>query len=1118
MKRIYLNTGDTLELNNRNYTVGSVIGDGATCVVYSAKYKDKMGFAHSVNIKECYPYNANISRVGTLLNWASDEEKNEHLKKFVNTYEKLMKWQDANEIINVFDICEQNNSVYLVMEPNKKSVTFDKYKPESLGEILSSIKRLSAYVGDYHNKGFLHLDIKPSNFLIVPGETDRITLFDLDTVTAILDIETGEYKYVSYSDSWAAPEQKQGKIHKLCPATDIYAIGAVLFEKIMGRQVNNDDIGYFAEWSFDGQLFENVNPKIKRLLTNIFKKTLAASVKRRYQTTDTLIKDLNHAIKIAQDEVYLKGDDICCSGCFIGREDELKQIKKSFDNKKKAVFLHGFGGIGKTEIARKFAELYKKDYDVILFVKYDNNSTLQEKLDEIDIVNFDGELSEKRNKLRSLLDDKTLVIVDNFDVEIGVDNGLKYLFDTKAHILVSTRTDFSSVYNGDKYTQIEIKELAGNELEQVFLRNAKIEYLSYADKDFLYKIFKLIENHTYATELLAKQMYYSGWSLEMLYNKVKSGFSALAKAERVVANKDEDTQKDNSLNILRTVFSLSNLTNGQKQVLMNLYLLRFMDISDFTYTKYTLENSIKRDALNDLVEIGLLKYDRVYYTLHPLVEELVAYDLQPNLENCVGVYSIVNSKIFNTINYDRYDEADEFEFDANCEFLCAFFNYVDLKVSDNRILLIRWLLELYKNENITVRFFDYSFPIIYKKLLQSIENDAISDVEKSDIFFVLVNAWLTEFYMIYGGDSETREALEMLREEKITYYYKLALDNCLILEDNLKSIHIDRLVKTIIDFSIGLASSSLPIYIIEDLYSRFPKYFEDVSVSDRSKMGLKLSETELEELKREEQELPDVFKPGYTNEKIDMERYVKNSFNKSDNKIAYITDIINNKNYSPMYRAELLWYCTNSVFESFHLGFDVNNIDKFDWNTFGKILEIEEEFLISDVCTADANGDDDWIYYLDDNTVNQIIVNAAICDYDCFEENIDILLNDIGRKASWFIEKQSCWSRFLKLRDHVNFSLDKVNNALEVIKKSHLMLPVLIRFIEGWENYARRINDYSERDFFSLYKAVAECAELASVEKDIDPKYIMDFHKIEYYYRDKMDSIAGIDYSLKFED
>ena len=697
MQRTYLENGNILELNNKVYTVKSVLGDGATCVVYSAEYKDNSGYSHKVNIKECYPYNAIVSRDGSLLNWELSDEKEQSLKAFETTYKKLNMWQEEITNVSVYDICDANNTKYIIMEHSKSCVTFDKDKPESLSDILNTVKLLAHYVGKYHQNGYLHLDIKPSNFLVYPRPSDHIVLFDLDTVTAISDIESGKCMYAAYSDGWAAPEQKQGKIHKFCPATDIYAIGAVLFEKIMGRQVNNDDIGYFAEWDFEGELFENVNPKIKRLLANIFKKTLAASVKRRYQTTEALIKDLDKAIKIAESEVYLKGDDIYCSGYFVGREEELKKIKDSFDSKKKAVFLHGFGGIGKTEIARKYAELYKKDYDVVIFVKYDNNSTLQDKLDEIDIVNFEGEVVGKRKKLRSLLDDKTLVIVDNFDVEIGADNGLKVLFDTKAHILVSTRTDFSSVYNGDKYTQIEITELASNELEQVFLSNAKIERIKENERDILPKIFELIQNHTYATELLAKQMYYSGWSLGTLYDKVKSGFVSLESAEKIVINKDEDTIKDNSLNILRAVYRVSDLTEGQKQVLRNMSLLSFINI-----TKKAFSDITECEDLNDfntLVEIGYIQTNQGYYFLHTLMKEIAVFELKPNLFKCREVLHKNTSKFIGWFRGASIkNEADKAEALYRAWFLSAFFRNVDLSDEIIFCMFLGWLELVIKSD------------------------------------------------------------------------------------------------------------------------------------------------------------------------------------------------------------------------------------------------------------------------------------------------------------------------------------------------------------------------------------------------------------------------------------
>ena len=727
MQRIYLKSGDNLELNNKLYTIKSVIGDGATCAVYSAEYKDSNGYLYHVNIKECYPYNASISREGTILKWELDDEKEKHLKVFDSTYKKLNEWQEGIANVSVYDICDANNTKYIIMEHNKGCVTFDKDKPETLSDILKTGKLLAHYVKNYHQNGYLHLDIKPSNFLVYPRPSEHIVLFDLDTVTAISDIETGKCRYASYSDGWAAPEQKQGKINKLCRATDIYAIGAVLFEKIMGRQVDNDDIGYFAEWSFDGELFENVNPKIKRLLSNIFKKTLAASIKRRYQYADALIKDLDKAIKIADSKVYLKGDDICCSGCFIGREEELKKIKDSFDSKKKAVFLHGFGGIGKTEIARKYAELYKKEYDVVLFVKYDSNSSLQEKIDEIEIINFEGDSAEHRKKLRSLLDDKTLVIIDNFDVEIGVDNGLKSLFDTKAHVLISTRTDFSSAYSGDKYTQIEITELAINELEQVFFNNARIDNLTDSDKEILYKIFKLIENHTYATELLAKQLYYSGWSIETLYSKIRSGFASLECVEKIVTNKDNDTKKDNTLNILRAVYHISDLTEGQKQVLMNMSLLSFVNLTKDAYTELTYS-----DTLNDfkvLVEIGYIQSSQKFYYIHSLIKKMVFVELLPEWNNCSEVYHSVAEYIDWFGEASNRNEADKAEALQRADFLSKFFRSIDLNDSNNFGLVIFWLKNIINSNFIIagqkwkkIRFDDL-LAMISKKTFSAFEDN-----------------------------------------------------------------------------------------------------------------------------------------------------------------------------------------------------------------------------------------------------------------------------------------------------------------------------------------------------------------------------------------------------------
>ena len=80
------------------------------------------------------------------------------------------------------------------------------------------------------------------------------------------------------------------------------------------------------------------------------------------------------------------------------------------------------------------------------------------------------------------------------------------------------------------------------------------------------------------------------------------------------------------------------------------------------------------------------------------------------------------------------------------------------------------------------------------------------------------------------------------------------------------------------------------------------------------------------------------------------------------------------------------------------------------------------------------------------------------------------------------------------------------------------MLPYLIRISDGWNEYAKKTDQHDERDFFPLYKSIAECAESASCESVEVSAYVADFTAIELCYRDKMDTIAGVDFTLKVEE
>jgi serine/threonine protein kinase/tetratricopeptide (TPR) repeat protein len=132
---------------------------------------------------------------------------------------------------------DESGAVFVVM-PFIHGVGLREYAAESpMAEAVDAIVELCGIVGDLHEAGFLHLDIKPANVRVTP--TGRVRLLDLGI--AMRRGEAGRIRREPRSAAtaaYAAPEQAEA-MHRpeirLDVAADVYALGVTLCELVSGR-------------------------------------------------------------------------------------------------------------------------------------------------------------------------------------------------------------------------------------------------------------------------------------------------------------------------------------------------------------------------------------------------------------------------------------------------------------------------------------------------------------------------------------------------------------------------------------------------------------------------------------------------------------------------------------------------------------------------------------------------------------------------------------------------------------------------------------------------------------------------------------------------------------------
>jgi serine/threonine-protein kinase len=277
------------------YELLDEIGRGGMGVVYKARQKD---LDRVVAVK--------MILAGSL---ASPDQ----VDRFVVEARAMARLHHA-QVVRVFETGEFHGHHYLVMEhlpgPSLAGVlSSGRLTFETAASHVAQVARAVAYL---HAQGIVHRDLKPSNILLDEQGRPCVTDFGLVKMITVGGKATATGTILG-TPAYMAPEQAAGNLGTVGPQSDVYSLGAILYELLTGRAPIQEQTPLDALV----QVLEGepprpraINPQIPRDLELICLKCLEKAPDARYASAAAVADDLDR---------FLKGEEVSARRVGLGQ-------------------------------------------------------------------------------------------------------------------------------------------------------------------------------------------------------------------------------------------------------------------------------------------------------------------------------------------------------------------------------------------------------------------------------------------------------------------------------------------------------------------------------------------------------------------------------------------------------------------------------------------------------------------------------------------------------------------------------------------------------------------------------------------------------------------------------
>ena len=163
-------------------------------------------------------------------------EQREKFKKEARRIRQL----NNPHIVRVHDLFEENGTAYYVMDYVDGENLSDRLKrtdkPMTEDEVNQLLPQILDALKSIHDAGIWHLDLKPANIMV--DKTDNVKLIDFGASKQLNAQKGGATTStaISYTNGYAPREQMEQNYDKFGPWTDIYALGATLYNLLTNKR------------------------------------------------------------------------------------------------------------------------------------------------------------------------------------------------------------------------------------------------------------------------------------------------------------------------------------------------------------------------------------------------------------------------------------------------------------------------------------------------------------------------------------------------------------------------------------------------------------------------------------------------------------------------------------------------------------------------------------------------------------------------------------------------------------------------------------------------------------------------------------------------------------------